>query len=160
MGYGDYIEIRRPVKPETAKRLDAFTVSWDKGGKGDLEISHRGAKFIRIEGKWFRESRKKDNWPSHWACMVFGGFTHNHTRHNFVLIRYPLSANWHKELMPAVKRLLKKVAHGELRFNVDPIVSGLKGSNDANAEFDRMMIPAKYDYQDGEFVETHPGKPK
>ncbi len=79
---------------------------------------------------------------------------------NFLLFRYPGKANWHKAIVPALKRLYRRLTDRTMRHGDNAYVFSIMDDGDPAEFFAKSKYPIRYDYVDGEFAELSPGKPR
>ena len=143
----------RPVRRSTADYLSESFVRHFKREptNGCLYLIGRKTYTMR-GGVWFLEVRPRAKRPAYRSGTLYGAFTVAHTGHNFVVWKTPGAVNWHKVVVPALRRLVREIT-GQPSTRTEWWVDGLEVG-----EFDRLRGPAKYELQGGRFVMVHKGR--
>lgn len=93
--------------------------------------------------RWCKVVKHKDE-PEFNAATLFGDFTINGT--NFIAFKYPTKVNWNKKIVPALRRLVRKIT-GKPASKVFHNVDGLGDQkNPAVKCFDSLKGCLRYEY--------------
>lgn len=137
----------RPVRQRTANILNLIFKPEVKNMSGIFTCKLGTFTWEPSTKVWQRQVKVKETPPVHAFAVVYGEFTIPNTNLNFVLIRYPFKNNWHRQILPAIHRLMKKfnVKKGDYWLDgLHPVNNdGGKNHFETNTQTQRFVLDGK-----------------
>jgi hypothetical protein len=153
----------RHANKATEERLtEYFRHCWQRDpSDGSTVTLGRRRSYIFQAGHWLPiKPEPPEAKPEHGAAILM---LYDHQFANgdrFLLFRFPTAANWHKKIVPALGRLVRKLTGKAMKHGRNCDIGPLGGAGDPAIEFGQLQYPVKFDYVDGEFIELSPGLPR
>lgn len=137
----DFVDV--PIRAATTSRLNIWQPNPQAGG-----IYTFGRESFTYDGKkWWRHKQVREPKPEFMYFIAFFEETLP-SGLNFIMLRCPGKNNWHKRIVPAMKRILKKILGHKLSYYyVDSL-----DQETFNKGQTKLGPALRFDYKDKDFI--------
>ena len=139
----------------TEEKLTAFfRASWQKDPEDCAVVTIGRRSYIFHAGHWqtIKPEPPPPPAPEHSAAILTVCGHKFSNGNDFLMFRFP-KANWHKAIVPALRRLYRRLTGNTMHHGDNAYVFSIMADGDPAEFFGKSKYAVKYDYVDGEFAE-------